>query len=93
MANENTIGKGALVDEVAEKTGLTKTDVDKVLKQVIASIAENVKNDKKIILQGFGTFKKQYRKERDAVNPQNPTGPKIHVDACEKLAFKSKIKF
>lgn len=48
-----------LISTVSEKTGFKKDDISSVVKTTFQTISENIegKEDEKLIVQGFGTFK------------------------------------
>ena len=48
--------KVELVEAIAEKAGLTKSDATKALDATLATITEALANGDKIPLVGFGTF-------------------------------------
>ena len=50
------MNKSELVSAVAQKSELTKVDAKKALDAVLEAIGEELKNDGKVVLVGFGTF-------------------------------------
>lgn len=80
------MNKTELVAKVAEKSGLTKKDTEKVVAAVIESIVEAVKNDEKVQLIGFGTFELRSRAARTGRDPR--TNKPIDIPACKVPAFK-----
>jgi nucleoid DNA-binding protein len=91
MANENVMGKEALVSAIAEKAGISKKDAKAAVDALTATVVESVKEGKEIRLIGFGTFKKAHRDARKGRNPQ--TGEEIQIAASDSLAFKSNVKY
>ena len=91
MANENVMGKEALVSAIAEKAGISKKDAKAAVDALTATVVDSVKEGKEIRLIGFGTFKKAHRDARKGRNPQ--TGEEIQIAASDSLAFKSSVKF
>ncbi len=87
------MNKSELVDAIAERAGVTKTDADAVLKALEDVVTSEVagKGDK-ITLTGFVSFERVRRNERTARNPQ--TGETIHVPAANamKVSAGSKLK-
>lgn len=63
------MNRSDLVYEVADKTGLTVTDCDQVIRAFIESMTSYIARGEKITLSGFGTFE---RKTRRATNIRNP---------------------
>ncbi len=80
------MNKAELIDSVADQTGLAKSQVDDVLKSILATITDQLAKGDKITLVGFGTFERRKRKARTGVNPQNPT-QKIKIPAKNAPAF------
>jgi len=80
------MNKGDLIEQVAEKAGLTKKDSEKALSAVLESIEEALAKGESVQLVGFGTFEARERKEREGRNPS--TGEKIKIEAMKVPAFK-----
>ena len=85
--------KSELITEIASRTGLAKTDVEKALKG-FEDIAHEVvaKGEEKLTLPGFLSFEQTHRSARTARNPQ--TGETIQVPASKaaKVTAGSKLK-
>lgn len=79
------MNKGELVDKVAEKTSLTKKQVDAVISATIDTIMDAVAEDDKVTLVGFGSFESRDRKAREGRNPK--TGEKMEIKATKVPAF------
>jgi len=79
------MNKAQLIEEVSDKTGLTKKDVGIVLDAVIETIANSLKKGEKVTLVGFGTFQVMQRKARKGRNPQ--TGEEIQISAKKVPKF------
>ncbi len=87
------MNKSELVDAIADKAGVTKTDADAVLKAFEDVVTDQVaKRGDKITLSGFVTFERTYRKARTGRNPQ--TGETIQVPGANamKVSAGSKLK-
>ena len=80
-------GKSELVGVVAERTGLSKADVGKVLDEALAEIRRTVDGGEPVSLRGFGTFRLSERAARNGRNPR--TGEEIDIAASRSLAFKA----
>jgi nucleoid DNA-binding protein len=80
-------GKSELVGTVAERTGLSKADVGRVLDEALAEIRRSVDGGETVALRGFGTFRLSERSARKGRNPQ--TGEEIDIPASRSLAFKA----
>ncbi len=80
-------GKTELLETVAQRTGLSKSDVGKVLDETFAEIRRIVDGGETVALRGFGTFRISERAARKGRNPQ--TGESIDIAASRSLAFKA----
>ena len=87
------MNRSELVDAIAERTGVTKTDVDASLKGLFEVVAGVVaKGGDKITIPGFISFEQGARSARTGRNPQ--TGETIQVAASKtaKVSVGSKLK-
>jgi DNA-binding protein HU-beta len=80
------VNKSELISSVAEKTGLTKKDTEKVVNAVFESINESLSRGDKVQLIGFGTFDVRQRGAREGRNPA--TGEPIQIQAARVPVFK-----
>jgi len=76
-----------LVANVAEKSGITKKDADKVLSSVFETIKQALVEGDKVQVIGFGTFEIRNRSARKGRNPQ--TGEEIDIPASKLPSFKA----
>jgi DNA-binding protein HU-beta len=81
------VTKADLVNAMAEKAGLSKTDAEKALKSFVDAVTEALKAGEKVALVGFGTFSVGERAARTGQNPQ--TGKKIEIAAAKTPKFKA----
>lgn len=81
------MNKTELVSVLAETSGVTKKDAEKVLGAFINVVGDTLKKGDKIQLVGFGTFEARKRAAREGKNPQ--TGAKIKIAASTVPAFKA----
>lgn len=79
--------KADLVNAMAEKAGISKTDAEKALKAFIDAVTEALKAGEKVALVGFGTFSVGERAARTGKNPQ--TGAQIKIAAAKSPKFKA----
>ena len=79
--------KADLVNAMAEKAGLSKSDSEKALKAFTDSITDALKAGEKVALVGFGTFSVGQRAARTGKNPQ--TGAQINIPAAKTPKFKA----
>lgn len=74
------MNKSELVDKIAERSGVSKSDTEKVLKAFEETVQQVVaKGTEKLTLTGFLSFEQVKRKARMGRNPQ--TGEAIKVPA------------
>ncbi len=74
-----------LVTAVAEKTGVSESLVDSVLKTVLDTITCSLAHGDEVTLPGFGTFKTSKHAARVGHNPQ--TGATVQIAACVAPSF------
>ena len=79
--------KVELVEAIAEKAGLTKSDATKALDATLATITEALANGDKIPLVGFGTFAVSKRSAREGRNTR--TGETVKIAARNAVTFKA----
>lgn len=63
------MNKAELIDGIAAKSGLNRTEANKALAAVLDTISEGLKQGEKISLIGFGTFSVGFRPSRKGINP------------------------
>lgn len=81
--------KRELVEELAKKTKMKKTEVEKVLNAFIETTEECIGRNEELVIIGFGKFYVKEQKERKGRNPK--TGEEIDIPAKRKAAFKAGI--
>ncbi len=79
--------KAELVDRVAKQTGLSKVDVDSVIKATIETITEAVAKGDKVAFIGFGSFELTQRAGRKAKIPKTD----VIVDVLPSKSVKFKV--
>lgn len=80
------MNKSEFVAAIAEKSGLTKRDVEAAVNAYHETVIETVKKGDKIQLVGFGTFETSKRAAREGRNPQ--TGETMKIAAATTPKFK-----
>lgn len=78
--------KSEIVDALAEKAGLTKSDAGKAYDALIEVFTEELKKGNKISIVGFGTFAVSERAAREGRNPR--TGETVQIAARRAVTFK-----
>ena len=79
------MNKTELIEHVAEKANLTKTQMQGALAALLETITEKVADGDKVILIGFGSFESKERSAREGRNPQN--GELIKIPAARVPCF------
>jgi DNA-binding protein HU-beta len=92
------VTKQEFVDRVASKGNMSRREAADAVDAVLETITDTLKNRGEINFTGFGKFSTQHRKERQGVNPRNPsekvtipaaTVPKFSAGSSLKQAVKS----
>jgi len=81
------MNKADLVELMAKNTKLPKSTCKDCLEAFIASVTQALKQNKSVVLTGFGTFTVMKRKKRVGVNPA--TGKKMEIPAKKVPKFKA----
>lgn len=81
------MNKTELINAIAEKANLTKTDAKNALDACLESISAALANDEKVALIGFGTFAVAEKSARTGINPL--TKAKIEIPARKVVKFKA----
>ena len=81
------MNKTELVAAVAEKTGLTKKDAERVINATFETIAAGLAKGDKVAVSGFGNFEVKAREARVGRNPR--TKETIQIPATRLPAFKA----
>jgi len=80
------MNKTELLSAVAEKSGVSKKDAEKIVGATFDVITEALTKGDKVTLVGFGSFEVKERAEREGQNPR--TGEKIKIAAYKAPGFK-----
>lgn len=81
------MNKSDLVAAIAEKAELSKKDAEKALTAFEDVVTEELMNNGKVQLVGFGTFDVSERAAREGRNPQ--TGAAMPISASKAPRFKA----
>ena len=84
--NSKRMTKQQLIEQVAAKTELKKSEAEVAVDSVLALIAEALRSNERVDLRGFGSFVVKERKERQGRNPR--TGETITIAAKRDASFK-----
>ena len=78
--------KADIVEDIAQRTGLTKKEVSETVDLFLKKIGDLLVDGQHLEIRGFGTFKVKERKERMARNPR--TGDAVPVPSRKVPVFK-----
>ncbi|HVH73850.1 MAG TPA: HU family DNA-binding protein [Stellaceae bacterium] len=80
------MNRNELVDAVASRTDLKKTEAGRAVDAVFESIEGALKKGDEVRLVGFGTFTVAHRAASEGRNPR--TGQKIKIAASKQAKFR-----
>ena len=81
------MNKQDLVNQVADSSGLSKSDASKAVESVFETISSTLKDGGDVRLVGFGTFSVSQRKASTGRNPR--TGEPMTIPASTQPKFKA----
>jgi len=81
------MNKTELIAAVAEKTGMTKKDAERVINATVDTITDTLNKGEKVQMSGFGIFEVKAREARVGRNPR--TKETIQIPATRLPAFKA----
>jgi DNA-binding protein HU-beta len=80
------VGKSELTSQVAQKTGLPKSQAAKAVNAVVDAISEALAKKEGVSLTGFGSWRVTETKARQGRNPR--TGQAINIPAGSRVSFR-----
>jgi len=86
------MNKAELIASLAEETGLTRTDVLRVIDAFLEEVTRTLKRGDRVALVGFGTFGVSKRKARTGRNPQTGAPLKIAARRVPRFAPGKELK-
>lgn len=81
------MNRAELISEIAEYTGLPKTEVSTTLSGILHSITNALSRGEKVTLVGFGTFERRNRQARTGRNPR--TLAPLRIPSSRVPAFRA----
>jgi DNA-binding protein HU-beta len=87
VEENNIMNKNELITAVADKSGMTKKETEKILKAFTETVTEELKKGGKVQIVGVGTFEASERAAREGRNPH--TGEAIEIEASRAPRFKA----
>lgn len=79
------MNKSELVEQIAQRSGLSKDQAGEALGATIAAIEDGLAAGEEISITGFGKFSVTHRSAREGVNPA--TGERIQIAASKAPRF------
>lgn len=81
------MNKYELIQKVAEQTGVSKKETEKIVNGTLDEIISALNRNEKVQFVGFGTFEVRERASRTGRNPQ--TGTAITIPASKVPGFRA----
>lgn len=81
------MNKTELIAAVAEKTGLTKKEAERIVSATFEAVTASLNKGEKVSISGFGIFEVKTREARIGRNPR--TKEEIKIPATKLPAFKA----
>jgi DNA-binding protein HU-beta len=82
---EDEVTKSELVEQVADRAELTKTEATRAVEAVLATVEDALRRGSEVTVSGFGKFHVSERGARAGVNPR--TGERIQIAAARVPRF------
>ena len=82
--------KPQVVQKVAERTGLSRSQASKAVDAVLDTITESLSQGEQVRFIGFGSFQVRNRSSREGRNPR--TGAKLQIPSQKVPAFSAGAK-
>jgi integration host factor subunit alpha len=90
MSN-NTLTKAEIVEKIYEKSGKNRADIKEHVEALLSIMKEAIKEDKALLISGFGKFESYFKKARKGRNPQ--TNETITLPPRNVCVFRISRKF
>ena len=84
------MNKNELVEQIAQRSGLTRGQAGEALGAAIAAIEEGLAAGQEIAITGFGKFSVTHRDAREGTNPA--TGERMQIAATRSPRFSAGAK-
>ena len=83
----NAVSTSQLVEHVAERTGMSKSQAKQAVAAVFEAMSERLAAGDRIQVSGFGSFEIRDRAERQGTNPR--TREKVTIPASKAVGFRA----
>jgi DNA-binding protein HU-beta len=80
------VGKGDLAQQVAQKTGMPRTQATKAVDALIESVQGAIAKREEVRITGFGSWRVTETKARKGRNPR--TGAALQIKAGHRVSFR-----
>jgi DNA-binding protein HU-beta len=84
------VNKNDLVEQIAQRSGLSKGQASEALGATISAIEDGLAAGQDIAITGFGKFSVAHRDARQGINPS--TGQPMHIAASKSPRFSAGTK-
>ena len=78
--------KADLAESIMRSAGLTKANVNRFYRGLVALVRKELDNNGECVLPGLGVLRVRMRKAREGRNPR--TGEKIHIPRRKGVSFR-----
>jgi len=82
------MNKSALAKKISKEVGISNKKAEEVIDSITNTIIQELVNNNKVSLSGFGAFSSMVRHARNGVNPQNPS-ERITIPETRVAKFKT----
>jgi DNA-binding protein HU-beta len=86
------MNRSEFVAAVAEKSGVSQADADRVLNAMLDEIGRVVSSDDKLTIPGYLTIQRAHRAARNGRNPQTGEVVQIAATNVPKISAGAKLK-
>jgi len=86
------MNKAEFITVIAEKTGMSKADVEVIFSATFETITEALVKQDKIAIPGFGSFATKVREERKGRNPSTGQGMTIPKTVVANFKAATQLK-
>lgn len=80
------MNKNDLIEQIAGKTGLTKSATSEAVEALLETISTTLEQGEEVRLTGFGSFRMTERKASEGRNPR--TGEVIQIKPSKNIKFR-----
>lgn len=80
------MNKNDLIEQIAGKTGMTKSATSEAVEALLETISTTLENGEEVRLTGFGIFRMTERKASEGRNPR--TGEVIQIQPSRNIKFR-----